>query len=144
MRGYMSSRHVRDRLHDELSQEAQPGEAPLESICGLVYGDVRRDHQRRRVAVRHVVLFFFSSRRRHTRCSRDWSSDVCSSDLFRTVTTTSILPSLLRSPKAAARCAAGTEKDRPALELISSKVRSPLLRNTRLGKIGRASCRERV
>src|SRR2546429_4448950 len=27
------------------------------------------------------VVFFFSSRRRHTRCSRDWSSDVCSSDL---------------------------------------------------------------
>src|SRR5207245_3803539 len=27
-------------------------------------------------------LFFFSSRRRHTRCYRDWSSDVCSSDLF--------------------------------------------------------------
>src|SRR2546429_590625 len=26
------------------------------------------------------VPFFFSSRRRHTRCSRDWSSDVCSSD----------------------------------------------------------------
>src|SRR6266498_5100131 len=24
--------------------------------------------------------FFFSSRRRHTRCGRDWSSDVCSSD----------------------------------------------------------------
>src|SRR2546422_903309 len=34
----------------------------------------------------HAVLFFFSSRRRHTRCSRDWSSDVCSSDLaFRAV-----------------------------------------------------------
>src|SRR5690606_39583363 len=28
-----------------------------------------------------VVFFFFSSRRRHTRFSRDWSSDVCSSDL---------------------------------------------------------------
>src|SRR2546422_7626724 len=28
------------------------------------------------------IFFFFSSRRRHTRCSRDWSSDVCSSDLF--------------------------------------------------------------
>src|SRR6266498_4273990 len=28
-----------------------------------------------------VVFFFFSSRRRHTRCGRDWSSDVCSSDL---------------------------------------------------------------
>src|SRR5699024_12134459 len=28
-------------------------------------------------------LFFFSSRRRHTRSKRDWSSDVCSSDLAR-------------------------------------------------------------
>src|SRR5690625_6430024 len=28
-----------------------------------------------------VFLFFFSSRRRHTRWPRDWSSDVCSSDL---------------------------------------------------------------
>src|SRR6266511_3949028 len=28
-------------------------------------------------------LFFFSSRRRHTSFSRDWSSDVCSSDLHR-------------------------------------------------------------
>src|SRR5690554_7271445 len=28
-------------------------------------------------------FFFFSSRRRHTRCGRDWSSDVCSSDLPR-------------------------------------------------------------
>src|SRR5436305_958133 len=27
------------------------------------------------------LVFFFSSRRRHTRCGRDWSSDVCSSDL---------------------------------------------------------------
>src|SRR5687768_18163672 len=30
-----------------------------------------------------MFFFFFSSRRRHTRCSRDWSSDVCSSDLFQ-------------------------------------------------------------
>src|SRR6266498_4821645 len=28
-------------------------------------------------------FFFFSSRRRHTRCGRDWNSDVCSSDLGR-------------------------------------------------------------
>src|SRR5205809_3582659 len=28
-----------------------------------------------------MFSLFFSSRRRHTRCSRDWSSDVCSSDL---------------------------------------------------------------
>src|SRR6266496_6145209 len=29
----------------------------------------------------YFVFFFFSSRRRHTRSLRDWSSDVCSSDL---------------------------------------------------------------
>src|SRR5690242_4294670 len=29
----------------------------------------------------HAYLFFFSSRRRHTRLTCDWSSDVCSSDL---------------------------------------------------------------
>src|SRR5690606_32015233 len=36
-----------------------------------------------RVARKRIgtVSFFFSSRRRHTRFSRDWSSDVCSSDL---------------------------------------------------------------
>src|SRR5437868_12194144 len=28
-----------------------------------------------------MFFFFFSSRRRHTRSKRDWSSDVCSSDL---------------------------------------------------------------
>src|SRR5262245_26430582 len=31
----------------------------------------------------NVIFFFFSSRRRHTRCLSDWSSDVCSSDLSR-------------------------------------------------------------
>src|SRR5256885_7890882 len=33
-------------------------------------------------------LFFFSSRRRHTRLQGDWSSDVCSSDLLDGVTRT--------------------------------------------------------
>src|SRR5438067_12235038 len=33
------------------------------------------------VQVLFVCFFFFSSRRRHTRSKRDWSSDVCSSDL---------------------------------------------------------------
>src|SRR5690606_39897234 len=32
-----------------------------------------------------MVFFFFSSRRRHTSFSRDWSSDVCSSDLGENV-----------------------------------------------------------
>src|SRR2546429_531451 len=33
------------------------------------------------IGTQRMASFFFSSRRRHTRCSRDWSSDVCSSDL---------------------------------------------------------------
>src|SRR5690242_7045377 len=33
------------------------------------------------VACHALILFFFSSRRRHTRLTCDWSSDVCSSDL---------------------------------------------------------------
>src|SRR6266702_8351671 len=32
-----------------------------------------------------IAVFFFSSRRRHTRWPRDWSSDVCSSDLHHLV-----------------------------------------------------------
>src|SRR5699024_2458539 len=38
------------------------------------------------------IFFFFSSRRRHTRSKRDWSSDVCSSDL---ITETSKLKNLV-------------------------------------------------
>src|SRR2546428_4729498 len=34
----------------------------------------------------YFIFFFFSSRRRHTRSDRDWSSDVCSSDLTVPVT----------------------------------------------------------
>src|SRR5699024_8952205 len=45
-------------------------------------------------------LFFFSSRRRHTRSKRDWSSDVCSSDLSIWVfptTSCEVLPTLFAS-----------------------------------------------
>src|ERR1039458_10686168 len=42
--------------------------------CGSVFGCVLR-------LVVYVSCCFFSSRRRHTRCLSDWSSDVCSSDL---------------------------------------------------------------
>src|SRR5690606_39799997 len=41
-------------------------------------------------------FFFFSSRRRHTRFSRDWSSDVCSSDLITTIGNRLILPVWIR------------------------------------------------
>src|SRR5208282_6131938 len=39
---------------------------------------------------------FFSSRRRHTRCYRDWSSDVCSSDLARNLAWNAESPRTLR------------------------------------------------
>src|SRR5690606_40001477 len=41
----------------------------------------KREIIRSRKTVFDRLAFFFSSRRRHTRFSRDWSSDVCSSDL---------------------------------------------------------------
>src|SRR5437868_7977662 len=53
----------------------------------------RRKLERRKIAIHNSVTsnsvishFFFSSRRRHTRSKRDWSSDVCSSDLKRSTT----------------------------------------------------------
>src|SRR6266568_7722775 len=40
----------------------------------------------------YVWLFFFSSRRRHTRWNCDWSSDVCSSDLTADPKVTRVVP----------------------------------------------------
>src|SRR5256885_2887784 len=48
-------------------------------------GAPRRKCQVRSLEMGVVVVFFFSSRRRHTRLQGDWSSDVCSSDLQRAV-----------------------------------------------------------
>src|SRR5215813_14157843 len=45
-------------------------------------------------------FFFFSSRRRHTRCGRDWSSDVCSSDLHPRELTPEFRAACLRLAKA--------------------------------------------
>src|SRR3989442_2814725 len=42
----------------------------------------------------YFIFFFFSSRRRHTRCGRDWSSDVCSSDLLQAAGLTPYLEKL--------------------------------------------------
>src|SRR5690554_1772517 len=55
-----SPQHQKNKGHDAARRERRHAE------------DARRRRQR---------VFFFSSRRRHTRCGRDWSSDVCSSDL---------------------------------------------------------------
>src|SRR2546429_431252 len=69
-------------------QYAQKRRVAVNLVCGgsssrALYFRKRTEHRwgigRRRLC---CVIFFFSSRRRHTRCSRDWSSDVCSSDLI--------------------------------------------------------------
>src|SRR5256886_7458409 len=68
-----------------------PGPAGMLSIT-LATEHRRRDHSTRRQnghrgreaatrSAQQVCVFFFSSRRRHTRFDCDWSSDVCSSDL---------------------------------------------------------------
>src|SRR5699024_11545765 len=44
------------------------------------------------------LFFFFSSRRRHTRSKRDWSSDVCSSDLCQRLAGARCSPGLASGP----------------------------------------------
>src|SRR5207302_2976703 len=76
-------------------------------------------------------FFFFSSRRRHTRFSRDWSSDVCSSDLGDPdLSQAAVVPH-----PGGPRGRRGRRRDRW----------HPLGRHQhRPCEIGRASCRERV
>src|SRR5438445_13549414 len=76
-------------------------------------------------------LFFFSSRRRHTRYWRDWSSDVCSSDL-----------DFLDQFKVSIDAAVGVDRD---LELVEEVPTEETVHGCLLDvEIGRASCRERV
>src|SRR6476620_5881307 len=56
---------------DNGNQVVDVGEVSLEQCLNLLCWE----------EVQLVYCFFFSSRRRHTRYWRDWSSDVCSSDL---------------------------------------------------------------
>src|SRR5690606_39336538 len=84
--------------------------------------------------------FFFSSRRRHTRFSRDWSSDVCSSDL-----TTSDFAAMMRAAHLILDGEPKIHSDTLAIPLAGFS-RAADLREAVLamgGKIGRASCRER-
>src|SRR5207249_7079165 len=92
------------------------------------------------IVVRISICFFFSSRRRHTRSKRDWSSDVCSSDLIGLA------------------CAGGADTGEPdaegeriePLDVESDDRRADEIvgagpdRGSGAGEIGRASCRERV
>src|SRR5262245_64787987 len=88
-----------------------------------------------------LYVFFFSSRRRHTRCLSDWSSDVCSSDLLNPDAETAVV------------LAAGS-RDNSVGEFFLNRgghghgenVAAEQVRKDRRGdsvEIGRASCRER-
>src|SRR2546422_9693972 len=77
-----------------------------------------------------TAVFFFSSRRRHTRCSRDWSSDVCSSDLPEVRLAVHCTGSLLewlreRSPRTFDLLAALAE--RRQVELLTGGFYEPIL-----------------
>src|SRR5438874_12221263 len=82
-------------------------------------------------------VFFFSSRRRHTRSLRDWSSDVCSSDL-----------ALGRSDRGDREERGEEEFHREASGEKGGGMRPPRtgseVGRMRAREIGRASCRERV
>src|SRR3712207_6863316 len=87
-------------------------------------------------------FFFFSSRRRHTRYWRDWSSDVCSSDLSGGVLITVLgqLTHLVQGLQC--RRFRGRLRAVPNPDRLSGLDVSFLHLET--GEIGRASCRERV
>src|SRR5690606_41240905 len=83
----------------------------------------------RSICVLVSACFFFSSRRRHTRFSRDWSSDVCSSDLadFAYTKVTSIRGRFVQRPR----------------EIVRQISYNCKLQRSESAQIGRASCRER-
>src|SRR5207302_5753118 len=93
-------------------------------------------------------FFFFSSRRRHTRFSRDWSSDVCSSDLWGG---RSLVPVSRRGTPPRSTAHPWIE----AVYLFGSRARGNVRPSSDIDlavlpgtagspKIGRASCRETV
>src|SRR5687768_18413116 len=97
-------------------------------------------------------FFFFASRRWHTRCSRDWSSDVCSSDLAVAE----------HSGRGREPASGGLEPLEPQADRLADALRDETLESLRVRsngrhplrrklrdqlreqEIGRASCRERL
>src|SRR5699024_11365784 len=91
-----------------------------------------------------TVVCFFSSRRRHTSSKRDWSSDVCSSDLT-SASKCFPLPSPLCGSCIFARFQGGVFLFLALLADFSFYRLFPrIFRQTGRYQIGRASCRERV
>src|SRR5690625_6974928 len=83
--------------------------------------------------------FLYSSRRRHTRWPRDWSSDVCSSDLYHPAMRIGMMtksPATVQVPTGLSNAISTT--------MNTSATSTNQLEYGAKGKIGRASCRERV
>src|SRR5436305_8949193 len=94
-----------------------------------------------------LVCCFFSSRRRHTRCGRDWSSDVCSSDLAapQPASQRRLHPWCPAGTAAGAGAGAGAAGTPVAEPLPRTGLdRGTALLGLLLLEIGRASCRGRV
>src|SRR5256885_6407516 len=103
-------------------------------------------------------LFFFSSRRRHTRLQGDWSSDVCSSDLYGGAALVKRLLSAGANPNtenvAGATALMWAAPDVDTMQLLldagadvnarSDDRRTPLVVASGIVEIGRAACRGRV
>src|SRR2546429_2460253 len=88
-------------------------------------------------------FFFFTSRRRHTRCSRDWSSDVCSSDLLRYEKLSNFDPDATIIEKMTiVELIDGTRHE--GIVPIDRPREYSRISDVLNDKIGRASCRERV
>src|SRR2546427_4121044 len=95
----------------------------------------------RELTVDRVQIFFFSSRRRHTRFDCDWSSDVCSSDLNASIWSDPVADGQLSSIRltfSSQGCAYAADVTGPPVPKLSGTL------SCGDWKIGRASCRERV
>src|SRR5699024_11896928 len=94
-------------------------------------------------------FFFFSSRRRHTRSKRDWSSDVCSSDLnvpskINIIDNVDVKDSALPEEILKLR-RSDFYQEQKVKDQILRKLNVKIDRDKKKAeKIGRASCRERV
>src|SRR3712207_8424201 len=90
------------------------------------------------------ISFFFSSRRRHTRYWRDWSSDVCSSDLGGQAGTSSKIENYLGFPTGISGQALAGRAQVQA-QKFGARIAVPrTVARLDCEQIGRASCRERV
>src|SRR5499425_2457974 len=84
-------KHIFNSASTEYADVVLPTTAFGEEECSFTSTD-RRIQLAEQAIVPPTILFFFSSRRRHTSYIGDWSSDVCSSDLPSSSTSTSISP----------------------------------------------------